>query len=381
MRNVLMFSSLLLPPSQTFVRAQTESLQAFTGYYMGCRRVEGLPLPSERTLVINNGKSLGALQEIRFKLTGTTPELRRQIQNINPILLHAQFGLSGVLVMPLVQRLQIPFIVHYRGADATVDPRQARYASLNHWLYYRRYHHLKQSANLFLTVSKFIREKLLAQGFPEHKVRTHYHGVDVSQFTPDSSVPREPIVLFIGRLAGKKGCDDLIQAMARVQSTRPDIRLVMIGDGPLRSQLEALAAQHLKRYQFLGVQPQPVVQQWLNRAYVLAAPSVTTPDGDSEGLPNVVLEAQAMQLPVVSTYHAGIPEAVMPGETGFLVKEHDYDGLAAHVLKLFQEKELWHYLSQQGRSNMENNFNRYRQTRVLEDIYEGVLADCESTQT
>ncbi|NER78917.1 MAG: glycosyltransferase, partial [Leptolyngbya sp. SIO1D8] len=140
-------------------------------------------------------------------------------------------------------------------------------------------------------------------------------------------------------------------------------------------QLETLASQSLKRYQFLGVQPQPVVQQWLNKACLLAAPSVTTPDGDSEGLPNVVLEAQAMQLPVVSTYHAGIPEAVIHGETGFLVKEHDEEGLAAYMMKLLQDKDLWHALSQQGRTHMENHFNRHRQTRILESIYEEVLAD------
>jgi glycosyltransferase involved in cell wall biosynthesis len=370
-----MFSSLLLPPSQTFVRAQAESLEAFTSYYAGCRRVAGLSLPPERTFVVNAGGKLGALQEMTFKLTGVAPNFYHQVQQINPVLLHAQFGLSGVLVMPLVDALRIPFIVHYRGADATINPKQARYASVNHWLYYHRCDRLKHRADLFLTVSKFIREKLLAQGFPEHKVRAHYHGVDVSQFTPDTSLPREPIVLFVGRLAGKKGCDDLIRAMARVQSTLPDAELVMIGDGPLRSQLEALAATHLKRYQFLGVQPQPVVQQWLNKSYVLAAPSVTTPDGDSEGLPNVVLEAQAMQLPVVSTYHAGIPEAVIQGETGFLVQEHDDQGLAAYILKLFQEQELWQYLSQQGRSHMERNFNRYCQTQILESIYETLIAD------
>lgn len=368
-----MFSSLLLPSSQTFVRAQAENLQAFTAYYAGCRRVQGLSLPPERTLVVNEGGSQGTLKEMMFKFTGLSSTFYQQVHNVNPVLIHAQFGLSGVLVMPLVQKLQVPFIVHYRGADATVDAKQARYNSINHWLYYHRRDRLKQRANLFLTVSKFIRDKLLSQGFPKHKVKAHYHGVDIFQFKPDISIPREPIVLFVGRLAGKKGCDDLIRAMAQVQTTSPNIELILIGDGPLRSQLETLAAQHLKRYQFLGVQPQPVVQQWLNRARVLAAPSVTTPEGDSEGLPNVVLEAQAMRLPVVSTYHAGIPEAVIQGETGFLVKEHDHQGLATYILKLFHEEELWQYLSQQGRSHVEHNFNRHNQTRALENIYKALL--------
>ena len=369
-----MFSSHLLPPSQTFVRAQAESLQTFTAYYAGCRRVEGLSLPPERTLVINGGGAIGVMRELAFKLAGAAPNFYRKIHQLDPALIHAQFGLSGILIMPLVQQLQIPFIVHYRGADATVDPHQARFSSLNHWLYYHRLERLKETATLFLTVSQFIREKLLAQGFPEDKVKAHYHGVDLSQFQPDPSIPREPIVLFIGRLTGKKGCRDLIQAMAQVQTALPEVELVVIGEGPLRSELETLAIQDLKRHRFLGVQPQSIVKQWLNKAHILATPSVTTPEGDSEGLPNVVLEAQAMGLPVVSTYHAGIPEAVIHGETGFLVKEHDHQGLAAYILKLFQEDNRWHDLSQRGRSHMETHFNRHRQTRVLESIYEAVLA-------
>lgn len=368
-----MFSSLLLPPSQTFVRAQAESLEAFTAYYAGSRRVEGLALPEERTFVINAGSQSGKMRELMFKLTGKDAAFYQQVRQVNPALVHAQFGLSGVLLMPLMRSLGVPLIVHYRGADATVDAKQARFDSLNHWLYYQRRDRLKQSAQKFLTVSKFIRDKLLEQGFPADRVQAHYHGVDISQFNPDPSLPRESAVLFVGRLAPKKGCDDLIRAMSKVQAVYPEAELVLIGDGPLRASLEALASKHLKRYRFLGVQPQPVVRDWMNRARVLAAPSVTTPAGDSEGLPNVVLEAQAMQLPVASTYHAGIPEAVIHGETGFLVKEHDWEGLASYLVKLLQENDLWQHFSQQGRSHMENNFNRYRQTRALERIYEAVL--------
>ncbi len=374
MRHVVMFSSLLLPPSQTFVRAQAETLEKFRAYYAGCRRVPGLSLPAERTLVINTGGKAGSLREATFKLTGIAPSFRSKIHKINPALIHAQFGLSGVLVMSMARQLNIPLIVHYRGADATVDPHQARYSSLNHWLYNRDLNRLKQRATLFLTVSKFIRQKLIDQGFPDHKIRAHYHGVDVSQFLPDRSIPRQPVVLFIGRLAGKKGCEDLIRAMAQVQTTLPDVELVMIGDGPLRSQLETQAAACLKQYQFLGLQPPAVVKKWLNKSRILAAPSVTTSDGDSEGLPNVVLEAQAMALPVAATYHAGIPEAVIHGETGFLVDEHDDQGLATHILKLLQEEDLWKRFSQKGRTHMETNFNRHQQTRVLESIYENVLA-------
>jgi len=372
--NILIFNSLLLPPSQTFIRDPAEKLQRFTAYYVGSRRVLGLDLPPERTLVVNQGNLLGKVEEQIFKLTGFAPKLYRQVQQINPALIHAQFGLSGTIILPWARSLRIPLIVHYRGADATIDEDSSRYISLNHWLYFQRKEQLKRETQMFITVSKFIKDKLVEQGFPPEKIISHYHGVDLDRFRPDPEINRKPVVLFVGRMTEKKGCEYLIQAMTKVQSELPDVELVMIGDGPLKSQLEAQAAQSLHRYQFLGVQPPDVVRNWMNRAWLLAAPSVTASHGDSEGLPNVVLEAQAMALPIVSTTHAGIPEAIIHGETGFLTAERDVEGLTEYSLRLLKDIDLWRRFSSKGREHVEANFDRTKQTRVLESIYEAVLS-------
>jgi colanic acid/amylovoran biosynthesis glycosyltransferase len=366
---IILFNSHLLPPSQTFIRSLGEELQQFIPYYTGCRWVNGLELPADRVCVINSGKPWQILDETIFKITGFSPKLYKSIQRVNPALIHAQFGLSGVLALPLSRSLNIPLVVHFRGADATVSEAYANYASLNHWIYFRRREVLKREAKLFIAVSKFIRKKILDQGFPEDKTITHYHGVDVNKFKPDPSVLRTPTVLFVGRLTEKKGCEYLIQAMAKVQTERMDAELIVIGDGPFKSSLEALASKSLKRFQFLGVQSSSAVRDWMNSASVLAAPSITALDGDSEGLPNVVLEAQAMGLPVASTIHAGIPEAVIHGETGFLVSERDAQALAHHILHLLQDTALWKNFSLMGQKHMAKNFNRETQTRILEDIY------------
>lgn len=371
--NIVMFSSLLLPPSQTFVKAQGEELRQFTPYYVGSRRVPGLELPSDRTLVVNSGGMVGRVAEASFKLTETAPNLYRQIRQIDPVLIHAQFGLSGALVMRLARSLNLPLIVHYRGADATIRDEHARYASLNHWIYLRRRDKLKKAAQLFITVSSFIKDKLVEQGFPPEKIRVHYSGINTADFTADPDVSREPMVLFVGRLAEKKGCEYLIKAMEKVQAHRPEVELQLIGDGPLRSELEDLAAQRLKKYCFRGFQPASEVRSAMNRARILAAPSVTAAEGDSEGLPNVVVEAQSMGLPVVSTLHAGIPEGVLHGETGFLVPERTVEDLADYCLKLMNEPELWEKFSGQGQNHVRKNFDRPQQTRVLEDIYKSIL--------
>ncbi len=370
---VILFNSLLLPPSQTFIRDPAEKFQQFTAYYVGSRRVPGLELPSERTLVINPGNSQGKIQEQLFKLSGYAPKLYQQVKQLNPVLIHAQFGLSGVLVLPWIKSLNIPLIVHYRGADATVKLEHSRYTSLNHWIYFNRLETLKQKTTLFLTVSKFIQQKLLENGFPPEKIRPHYHGVDIQKFCPSSEIQREPIVLFVGRLTEKKGCEYLIKAMSQVQTEKPEVKLIIIGDGELKTQLETLAAQHLKNYEFLGTQSPETVRNWMNRSRILIAPSVTASQGDSEGLPNVVLEAQAMKLPVISTYHAGIPEAILHGETGFLTPEKEIKKLAEYSLKLLNNLDLWQQFSQRGREQVELNFNQDKQAAVLETIYQSIL--------
>jgi len=371
--NIIIFNSLLLPPSQTFIRAQGEMLKQFTPYYVGSRCVPGLSLPPERTFVVNQGTFPGKVAEGVFKAFSYSPALNQQLKQIKPVLIHAQFGLSGVLALPLARSRQIPLIVHFRGADATITRESSRYESFNHWLYFRRRQTLQREATCFLTVSKFIKQKLVEQGYPSEKIIPHYHGVDLTQFNPNFDYPREPIILFVGRLTEKKGCQYLIQAVTSVQVHYPTVKLVIIGEGILRSKLEALAENSLYNYQFLGIQSTDIVKHWMNRASILVAPSITASDGDSEGLPNVVLEAQAMGLPVVSTYHAGIPEAVKHGETGFLTAERDTERLAQYCLQLLENPQLWQKFSHAGRNNMIVNFNRLQQTQVLEKLYQEVI--------
>jgi colanic acid/amylovoran biosynthesis glycosyltransferase len=174
-------------------------------------------------------------------------------------------------------------------------------------------------------------------------------------------------------LTEKKGCEYLLWAMSRVQATMPEVELVVVGDGPLRAQLEGQAARLLRRYKFVGMQPPRVVRSWMNRALLLCAPSVTASSGDSEGLPITVIEALAMGLPIVSSVHAGIPEAVIHGETGFLAAERDSAALASYILRLLKDEMIWQRFSTQSRERACSVFNLQKQARALENIYEVVL--------
>lgn len=359
----------LLPASETFVKSQAEAMQEFTPYYVGSRLVQGLSLPKERTLTVNQGGLAGRIKEVSSKLIGFTPNFIQQIRDLNPALIHAHFGQDSAMALPLAQNLHVPLLVTFHGFDITVKDEHTP-PSVGYWNYLRRREAIKREARLFIAVSEFIKGKLLDRGFPADKIVVHYIGVDIKLFQPNPALQRNSVVLFVGRLVEKKGCEYLIEAMSKVQTAMPEVELVVIGNGPLRLSLEQLAEKKLKRYQFLGVQPPEIVQTWMQRAKVFCVPSVTAKSGDAEGFGLVFAEAQAMGLPVVSFASGGIPEAVAHGETGLLTTERDSDGLATHILRLLEDKELWQQFSQRGQERVRTIFNLHNQTRVLEKIYE-----------
>ena len=353
----------------TRVLSQAEALRCYQPHYVGMRLVQGLQIPAERTLAVNEGGLLGRMNEISTKVKGFAPNFVQKIRHLTPVLIHAHFGLDGAMVLPLARNLQLPLLVTFHGFDITVRDEYAN-PSVGQWIYLRRREELKQEARLFIAVSKFIKKKLLEHGFPSEKILVHYIGVDTELFQPNPVVQRQPIVLFVARLVEKKGCEYLIHAMSKVQAVMPEVELVVIGDGPLRTSLEQLAGKKLRRYQFLGVQPPDLVLTWMNKAKVFSVPSITAKSGDSEGFGMVFAEAQAMGLPVASFASGGIPEAVADGETGLLTHERDSEGLAACILRLLEDQELWQRLSQNGQERVRTIFNLHAQTRVLESLYQ-----------
>jgi colanic acid/amylovoran biosynthesis glycosyltransferase len=369
---VLIYAEPLLARSMTFIRTQAESLKSFTPYYVSphCLR-NGLPLPEERVAVMHReDTAVTRLAEIPFKFAGIAPFFVRRLRKLQPVLLHAHFGPMGLRALPLARALGIPLIVTFQGYDATVLDRYATSSQhYSHRVYVRRRKVLEQRAALLIAVSKFVRDELVRQGFAPDKVIVHQVGVDTELFCPKPDIKREPIILFVGRLAEKKGCEYLIRAVARIQASLPDLELVIIGDGELRTELENLAAQSLRRYRFLGFQSPDVVRQWMNRAQVFGAPSIRARSGDAEGYPNVFAEAQSMELPVISFNSDGVREAVVHGETGLLAPSRDCEVLAQNLRTLCVDDALRTRMGSAARARVCKNFNLSVQTSRLESLY------------
>jgi colanic acid/amylovoran biosynthesis glycosyltransferase len=376
-RVVVIYKDKLLPQSQTFVRAQAEMLHEYMPVYAGAARVRGgLSLPDGRWTVVNDGGWTGRLRQAAFYRRGWAPKMVRTLGQARPKLLHCHFGPDGIRGMQLARKLNVPFVVTFHGYDATITPGFS--PDWRHRLFLEQREILAREGARFIAVSNFIRQKLLSQGFPEEKVVVHYIGIDTELFHADLTVAREPVVLFVGRLVEKKGCEFLIRAMARLRDRHADLHLVVIGDGPLRKDLERLARQHYSKTNFLGAKTAEEIKNWMNRASVFCVPSMTASNGDQEGFGLVFTEAQAMGLPVVSFASAGVPEAVADGVTGFLVPERDEEGLARNIDRLLRDKDVWQRCSAAGIMRVRSQFNLRKQTRALEAIYDSVVGEGSS---
>jgi colanic acid/amylovoran biosynthesis glycosyltransferase len=373
MKTVLIFRTQLLPPSETFIRGQAETMRKFRPYFVGWRRVNGLELPAESCWVANTGGLLGRIREFDFRLRGPSSESISRLRRLCPSLIHAHFGPDACQAMRSAGQLGLPLVATFHGYDATMHD-----SALRQWPLGRQFvslrPQLQRQGKLFIAVSDFIRGRLLALGFPPERVVVHYTGVDTETFRVPESNNRVPLVLFVARLVEKKGCTYLLKAMTQVQTILPNAELVIIGDGPQRQELEREARESLRNVRFLGSQSPEIVKDWMVRASVFCVPSITASNGDSEGFGMVFAEAQACGTPVVSFATGGIPEAVAHGHTGFLAPERDWAKLGEYILLLLQDRSLWKDFSEAGRQRVENNFNLRKQTAILEDIYAGLIS-------
>jgi colanic acid/amylovoran biosynthesis glycosyltransferase len=377
---VVIFRIQLLPPSETFIVTQAAAMQRFSPYFVGWRKVAGIDLPSETSWTVDGGRLRGKLREFRFRYAGPSrPQLVRLKERATRMV-YAHFAPDGYAAMRLADRLGVPLVTALHGFDVSMTDEAIGATRLGRE-YLRGRSALQKTGALFLACSDFVRGRALELGYPAERTIVHSIGTDIEMSKPPVPGRRQKIVLFVGRLVEKKDCGSLITAMAEVQCHNPAARLVVIGDGPLRPQYEALSAALGVSCRFLGTQSSRVVKDWMALASVFCVPSVTAASGDAEGFGMVFIEAQAVGLPVVSTVSGGIPEAVRDGETGLLVKERDPRALAQAILRLLQGDVLWQSFSLAGRRNVETHFDLARQTGRLEKIFERLLTEPYQTET
>jgi colanic acid/amylovoran biosynthesis glycosyltransferase len=242
------------------------------------------------------------------------------------------------------------------------------------------YDRLFERGQLFLPISEFWRERLIGMGAPSAKTVVHRMGVDPGRFRFGERQPGkggEIKILSIARMVEKKGLSYGLRAFARVVADFPQARYTLIGDGPLRHDLEGLVHELgiPENVDFTGWRDRDEVQQALQEHQILMVPSVTAENGDMEGLPVVLMEGLATGIPVVSTRHSGIPELVRHGQSGLLARERDVDGLEEHLRTLLENTDFWSGYGRRGRAIVEDEFNISKLNHRLIELLEQRFGD------
>jgi colanic acid/amylovoran biosynthesis glycosyltransferase len=224
---------------------------------------------------------------------------------------------------------------------------------------------VKQEAALIICVAEHIREALLARNFPAAKLKVIRYGIEPEADGGSQRPAERPYLLFVGRFVEKR-IGHLLDAMRALESEGTAVDLVLVGDGPMAEVLKHQAAG-LTRVRFLGWLPNQEVQRVMGGALAICVPSVAARTGDSEGLPNMVLEAMACALPVIGSDIAGIAEAVEHDNTGFLVPPADPPAIARVAWQLRGDPALRSRMGLAARTAATERFSAIAQSRMLED--------------
>lgn len=369
--NFISYRDRIVPRSEVhFLRRLYVAFDRLHPVWVGRRRDAGLADLGADPLFLGRHGIGGTIDRALFKHLGVPPSLP-DLRALRPGLVHAHFGRGGALALPLARALDVPLVVSFYGGDATKQKHYDRH--LIPAIFARRLAALKDQAAMFICVSDFIRERLLERGFPPEKLQVIRFGVDVD--IEAGVAPEMPpgYVLFAGRFVEKKGVTYLIEAVRQLQTEGRELRLVLIGDGPMAGDLKRQAAA-LKDVLFPGWRPNPELRRWMAGAMAVCVPSRTAESGDAEGLPNVVIEAMAAGTPVIGSRHAGIGEAVENGRTGLLVSPEDPAAIAAALRRLCDQPELRNRLGDNARRVAREHFDARAQSLRLQRTLLDVIA-------
>jgi glycosyltransferase involved in cell wall biosynthesis len=271
----------------------------------------------------------------------------------------AEYGITGVKVMRACQRANVALVVHFHGFDASNHKILQEYASA--------YQEMFEIAKKIVVVSEDMKNTLIKLNAFESKISNIPYGINYELFTPKTDYLHTKIIISVGRLTAKKSPILNIRAFNEVLRVFPEAQFWIVGEGELRREAEDLIKSLgiERNVKFWGYQTPYQIIELLHKADVFIQHSITDPRGDTEGTPNTILEASCVGLPVVSTFHAGIKQAVEHERTGFLVAEGDYLKMAEYMIYLLQNPQKAEEMGKKGREKIIKEYNLTLQIEKL----------------
>jgi colanic acid/amylovoran biosynthesis glycosyltransferase len=317
--------------------------------------------------------------DYRFKLfklisSADVNKIEAHLEQHQTAIAHLHYGTDAGIYAPYLKKKKIPAVVSFYGYDCSSFPR--RFGGMGKYYLQNR---VFKYVDAVLAMSPDMKNDLIQIGCPEEKIIVHYYGTDVTEFQFDRDYPNKSTLRFliISGLEDKKnhyGIMDAIASANRLSNT--PIHLDIVGDGYLKENILAhMEKLQCDKIQFHG----PVVynsaahHQFMQKADVFIHPSITSEAGDKEGIPGAIVEAMASGLPVLSTYHAGIPHVIEHMSSGFLVGEKNHDELVRAILQLANDAGLREKLGRNAQKRAMTELNLKAKEAELENIYDGFI--------
>jgi glycosyltransferase involved in cell wall biosynthesis len=364
-------------PSETFIRANLRGLPFDTIAYFGDDLSWRRPAQGAYATAVLLSK---LLTRVGLRRAATLPPSLvawALCHRHRPDALIAEFGFHAVRMMEASSWSGIPLVVQFHGSDASA---RSRLVPLR-----ERYGRLLTIAAGVVAKSEPMRRTLIALGAAPQRLVVSPCGADAGLFRGSAPTQAPPVFLAVGRFVAKKGPLHTIRAFATALKQLPSgpaaaLRLVMVGEGPLLPAARRLADELGVRdqVQFPGLCPPAEVAERMRQCRAFVQHSLVAPDGDSEGSPVSVMEAQLSGLPVIATRHAGIPEVVLEGETGLLVAEGDVPAMATAMARLAADPELAGSMGRAAARRAGSAFTVAHHLEAVADLVERVVAERNS---
>ena len=372
-QRLLMLAPTRRAVSETFIRANLEGLPFDVTALFGDERPPGRPVALAYGLAILLSKVLTRLRWLRLAEMPAACVVWWLIRRERPDAVLVDFGFEAVRVMEACAWSGVPLVVHFRGSDASARDRLG--------LLGKRYRRLFAIASGVVVKSRPMADTLRSLGARPERLLISPSGANARLFHGSDPAAAPVVFLAVGRFVAKKGPLHTIRAFSQVCEglgpEQPDLALWMVGEGPLLADARALVRSLglVARVRFLGVRGQEEVAQLMREVRGFVQHSLVAADGDSEGNPVAVMEAQLSGLPVVATRHAGIPDVVLDGETGFLVGEGDVQGMAEAMMRLAVDPALAARLGDGGRRRIQKGFTIDHHLQQLSSFLLAVIGD------
>ncbi len=304
--------------------------------------------------------------EYTFFSNSFSKRFEKFVSEFQPDVIHCHFGTHFFRLGNYFEKNPIPTIITFHGYDASQELTDETYCKGLR----------KAFKNPFVygtAVSQAIKNNLLKIGLPSDRIFVDYLGVDVDFFKRNSpkifNIDKPATFLQVSNFVEKKGHEYTIKAFRKhLDTTKTDDILIFGGAGPLYDEMVALTKElNLENHiQFNGLVDRIQVKELMEKAHFFVHHSVTATNGDTEGLPTVLMEAMAMELPCISTFHSGIPEIIDNTKNGILIQEKDIEKMA----QAFSDIKI---LSAQPRNVVIEKFNLKNNTHKIVSIFEKLI--------